>query len=43
MGKFVKNLMEEKKDKYILTLKNQNHARELDAEARKDNYGWGSL
>ena len=34
--------MEEKKDKYTHTQK-PNHARELDAEVRKDNYGWGSF
>ena len=48
MGKFVKNLMEEKEDKYTHTQKPKprripENSRELDAEERKDNYGWGSF
>ena len=41
MGKFVKNLMEEKEDKYTHTQKPKS--RQRIGCRRKDNYGWGSF
>ena len=41
MGKFVKNLMEEKEDKYTHTQKPK--PRQRIGCRRKDNYGWGSF